>query len=97
MVQILKAPVEAPELAKVCGNCAHPKYGFLILRGRLKIMLEDLQPLDSEIILTTRVVDAVGGMVKIGQWSALCPVEKTRVKMLDRGCASWQPYERRRS
>jgi hypothetical protein len=83
--------VERLKLAKVCGNCVHGD-GFYILRGRLLHLIEySLRALQTDSpFLTAETVGALESLVKVWDWKSRCSIEKTWVRMFERGCANWE-------
>jgi len=92
---VLKQVVKTEaDVAKICGNCVHSS-GFLMLRGRLLNMLKILRATtflqaESCVFLSVEMVTALQSVAKAQDWTSMCKLEKTPIKLFDRGCARWE-------
>jgi hypothetical protein len=82
---------ERLQIAKVCGNCVHGE-SFHKLRGRLPQLLEAsaraFQP--GSPFLSSELVAALECLFRVQDWKSYCQVERTQVRMFERGCGNWE-------
>lgn len=92
LAQVQRA--EKLQIAKVCGNCVHGE-SFHKLRGRLPQLIKAseraLQP--GSLFLSCELVIALEYLVRVQDWKSCCKIERTWVRMFERGCGNWEAPE----